>query len=148
MSVVLILAAIAAALAWWFASPPLSSATEWGGTGRQAVILGIRTENGGRFDVRITGVHAQGPLSAARLRSVGIRSSPTAARVQPFAPATLKPGERTYIVLTYRILCDEAAGEASLGGIDIRYEVFGIGRTEHVANVSPAQELSPARACE
>lgn len=148
-SVALVLAAIAAALAWWFGSPPLSTAAEWGGIGRDSVILGIRTQNGGRFDVRVTGVDAEAPSSAARLHSVGIRSSPTAPRVQSFAPVTLKPGEHTYIVLTYRILCDEvASGEASLGGIDIRYEVFGVSRTKHIANVSPAQEVSPAHACE
>lgn len=147
-SVALVLAAIVAALVWWFVSPPLSTATEWGGIGRESVILGIRAENGGRFDLRITGVAAEGPTSAARLRSVGIRSSPTAPRVQSFAPLILKPGERTYVVLTYRVLCDEVAPSgAALGGVDIRYEVFGVGRTKHIANVSSAPELSLARAC-
>lgn len=147
-SVALVLAAIVAALVWWFVSPPLSTATDWGGTGRESIILGVRTENSGRFDMRVTGVDAEGTTSGARLDSVGIRSSPTAPRVQPFAPVTLKPGERTYIVLTYRIHCAQpASGAASLGGIDIRYEVLGLGRTKHIANVSPAQELSPARAC-
>lgn len=147
-SVSLVLAAIAAALVWWFVSPPLSMATEWGGIGRESVILGIRTENSGRFDLRITAVAAEGSTSAARLRSVGIRSSPTAPRVRSFAPITLEPGERTYVVLTYRVLCDEvAASGAVLGGVDIRYEVFGVGRTKHIANVSSAPELSLARAC-
>ena len=147
-SVALVLAAIVAALVWWFVSPPLSTTTEWGGIGRESVILGIRTENGGRFDLRITGVAAEGSTSAARLRSVGIRSSPTAPRVRSFAPLTLEPGERTYVVLTYRVLCEVAASGAVLGGVDIRYEVFGVGRTKHIANVSSAPELSLARACD
>ena len=148
-SVALILAAIVAALVWWFVSPPLSTATEWGGIGRESVIVGIRTENGGRFDLRITDVAAEGRTSAARLRSVGIRSSPTAPRVQSFAPLTLRPGEHTYVVLTYRVLCDEvASSRAALGGVDIRYEVFGVGRTKHIANVTSAPELSLARACD
>ena len=151
-----VLCTIAAAMVWWFASSPLSTATEWGGTrggspnrgGLASIILGIRSENDGRFDVRVTRVEAEGSTSGARLQTVGIRASPTAPRVEPFAPLTLRPGERTYVVLTYRISCDEASlGGASLGGIGIRYEVFGVERTEHVRNVSSAPELSPAPAC-
>jgi hypothetical protein len=147
-SVALVLAAIVVAPAWWFVSAPLSTATEWGGIGQESVVVGIRTENSGRFDLRITRVDPEGATAAARLDSVAIRSSPTAPRVARFAPFTLEPGERTYVVLTYRILCDELASSgASLGAIDVRYEVFGIGRTKHIANVSPAPELSPAQAC-
>lgn len=148
MSVALLLAAGIASSAWWFLSPPLSTAAEWGGIGRESVIVGIRTENGGRFDVRVTGIDAEGSSAAARLDSVGLRSSPTAPRVETFAPITLKPGERTYVVLTYRIRCDEVTSSGgSLGGIAIRYDVFGIGRTKHIGSVSPAPELSPDRAC-
>jgi hypothetical protein len=147
-SVALVLAAIIAALAWWFVSAPLSTATDWGGIGRESVIVGIRAENNGRFDLRITRVDAEGATAAARLDSVGIRPSPTAPRVERFAPITLEPGERTYVVLTYRVLCDELASSgAPLGTIDVRYEVFGIGRTKHIADVSSAPELSPAQAC-
>jgi hypothetical protein len=147
-SVALVVAAGIAASAWWFLSPPLSTAAEWGGIGRESVIVGIRTENGGRFDVRVTGIDAEGSSAAARLDSVGLRSSPTAPRVETFAPITLKPGERTYVVLTYRIRCDEVTSSGgSLGGIAIRYDVFGIGRTKHIGSVSPAPELSPDRAC-
>jgi hypothetical protein len=147
-SVALVLAAGIAASAWWFLSRPLSMAAEWGGTGRESVIVGIRTENAGRFDVRITGVDAEGLPAAAGLDSVGLRSSPTAPSVETFAPITLEPGERTYIVLTYGIRCDQVTvGGGSLGGIAVRYEVFGIGRTKHIGSVSPAPELSPGRAC-
>lgn len=147
-SAALVLAAGIASSAWWLLSPPLSTASEWGGTGRESVIVGIRTENGGRFDIRVTGIDAEGPSAAARLDSVGLRSSPTARRVEPFAPITLEPGERTYVVLTYRIHCDEVTSSGgSLGGIAIRYDVFGIGRTKHLGSVSPAPELSPDRAC-
>jgi hypothetical protein len=128
MSVALVLAAGIASSAWWFLSPPLSTAAEWGGIGRESVIVGIRTENGGRFDVRVTGIDAEGSSAAARLDSVGLRSSPMAPRVETFAPITLKPGERTYVVLTYRIRCDEVTSSGgSLGGIAIRYDIFGIG---------------------
>jgi hypothetical protein len=148
MSVAVVLAAGIASSAWWFLSPPLSTAAEWGGIGRESVIVGIRTENGGRIDIRVTGIDAEGSSAAARLDSVGLRSSPTAPRVETFAPITLRPGERTYVVLTYRIRCDEVTSSGgSLGGIAIRYDVFGIGRTKHLGSVSPAPELSPDRAC-
>jgi hypothetical protein len=152
----LTVSAIVAALVWWFASSPLKTATEWGGTrvwgapdrsGLASVILGIRTENAGRFDVRVTGVEANRPAAAAELQSVGIRSSPTAPRVESFAPFTLNPGERIYLVLSYEIFCEDAGLSAAFGGIDIRYEVFGFERTRHIGNPSSAVELSPARAC-
>jgi hypothetical protein len=152
----LVLGAIAAVLVWWFASSPLSTATEWGGIreesrnrgGPPSVILGIRTENDGRFDVQVIAVEATRPTSAARLRTVGLRASPTAPRVEPFAPVTLNPGEHVYLVLTYRIFCDEAnLGSASLGTIGIRYEVFGVERTKDIGTLSSAPELSPASAC-
>jgi hypothetical protein len=143
--VAVVLTATAAVVIWGFVSRPLLTATDWGGTGRESVIVGIRAENSGRFDLRVTGVVAEGSTSA-RLRSVGIRSSPTAPRVEPFVPFTLKAGERTYVVLTYSVLCDQVApSRTSLGGIDIRYEVFGLGRTKHIANRPP--ELSPAQLC-
>jgi hypothetical protein len=49
--------------------------------------------------------------------------------------------------LTYQILCEEAGLGASLGGIAIRYEMFGVERTKHIADPAAAPELSPARAC-
>jgi hypothetical protein len=78
---------------------------------------------------------------------VGLRSSPTAPSVEPFAPFTLNPGERTYLVLSYGISCEYAGLAAAVGGIDVRYEVFGLERTKHIENPSSAPELSPARAC-
>ena len=154
--VALVLGAVAAALVWWFASSPLSTATEWGGIreesgnpgGPPSIILGIRTENDGRFDLRVTDVETARPTSAGRLQTVGLRASTTAPRVEPFAPVTLNPGEHIYLVLTYRIFCDEAnPGSESLGAIGIRYEVFGVERTKHIGNPSSAPELSPASAC-
>lgn len=142
-----IVAVSVAAVAWWFYKP-VSSVVDFGGTAPGRIVIGLRTENTGHFDLRVTGVEAQNPGKGVRLSSVRTRSTPSASSVPGFRPLTLKPGQHVYLVLEYALTCGQLASRgASLGGIDVRYEMLSFGRTKHVALSNVPGELTPAQAC-
>jgi hypothetical protein len=133
---------------WWSSYEPVSSAIEFGGERPGRVIIGLRTENSGHFDLRVTGVEARDPAPGIRLDSVRTRSSPVAPNVHPFRPFTLKPGQRLYLVFEYAITCGELpSASPTLGGVDIKYETLWIARTKHLASANSEPELAPQRAC-
>lgn len=143
-----LVALFVAAGVWWSSYEPVSNAFEFGGEGPGRVILGLRTENSGHFDIRVTGVRARDPAPGIRLDSVRTGSSPAAQNVHPFRPFTLEPGQRLYLVFEYAITCGElSSASPSLGGIEIRYETLWIGRTKQLDSVNSEPKLAPQRAC-
>jgi ribose-phosphate pyrophosphokinase len=73
---------------WWFTYQPVSSALAFGGRGPGRVVVGLRTENSGHFDVRVTGVASQDAAPRVRLRSIRTRATPAARAVPAFEGTT------------------------------------------------------------